>query len=101
MPIFHMELEENSKGCKLNSKKANNLPLADSIICDVHITEAYVLSLFLEWVVLFTLAIVALGMGFGFGTKKDKTYSEEIMKEKANSKFPCHWWHIFTYYFAC
>ncbi|XP_071530293.1 uncharacterized protein [Panulirus ornatus] len=50
-----------------------------NIICDVHITEAYVLSLFLEWVVLFTLAIASLGLGLAFRSK-DKTYNEDSMK---------------------
>ncbi|KAG7155662.1 uncharacterized protein LOC121854748 [Homarus americanus] len=48
-----------------------------NIICDVHITEAYVLSLFLEWAALFTLAIILLGVGLACRLEKDKKDCDE------------------------
>nr|XP_053643299.1 uncharacterized protein LOC128696184 [Cherax quadricarinatus] len=51
-----------------------------NIICDVHITEAYVLSLFLEWAAVCTLAITALVLSFTLVPAKNKEGSDVHME---------------------
>lgn len=50
---------------------------ADSIICDAHITQAYVISLFLEWAALFTLLLVILALVVSVATRSSKVIMRE------------------------
>ncbi|XP_045604592.2 uncharacterized protein [Procambarus clarkii] len=50
-----------------------------NIICDVHITEAYVLSLFLEWAAVFTIAIVVVALSSTL--KPSKTDSKDFYEK--------------------
>ncbi|XP_042879787.1 uncharacterized protein LOC122266082 isoform X2 [Penaeus japonicus] len=48
-----------------------------SIICDAHITQAYVISLFLEWAALFTLLLVILALVVSVATRSSKVIMRE------------------------
>lgn len=52
-------------------------PPSDSIICDAHITQAYVISLFLEWAALFTLLLVILALVVSVASRSSKVMMRE------------------------
>ncbi|XP_037786885.1 uncharacterized protein LOC119582588 isoform X2 [Penaeus monodon] len=53
-----------------------------SIICDAHITQAYVISLFLEWAALFTLLLVILALVVSVATRSSKVMMREEEEEE-------------------